>query len=49
MYTVTSDFKHYISLRSLDQAKRLADNIKGGVFIIHHREVVCLYSYRDGE
>lgn len=46
-YTITSDFKHYITSSNIDEAKRLADNILGGVYIFSNNEAVCIYSYTD--
>lgn len=47
MYTITSDFKHFITLDDKDEACALANSIKGGVYLFPNGEAVCVYSYKD--
>ena len=47
MYTVTNDFKRFVTLQSLNAAKHEADEIKGGVYTFPNNEPLCVYSYKD--
>jgi len=47
MYTITCDFKHFITLDNKEEAKRLADSIKGAVYLFPYDEALMIYSYRD--
>jgi hypothetical protein len=47
MYTVTNDCLHFIRLNDKEQAKRLADSIKGAVYITSSTDNLLIYSYKD--
>lgn len=47
MYTITSDYRHFITLANIDEAKRLADSIRGGVYLFPNNEPLLIYSYLD--
>ena len=50
MYTVTSDFVHYLTLKCREEAIRLADNIKGYVYIRYPHRMDFVYCYQyDGQ
>lgn len=43
MYTVTSNLRYFITLSNLDEAKRLADSIGGGVYLFPNGEVLQIH------
>jgi hypothetical protein len=47
MYTITSDHTHYIHLSDKEEAIRLADLIRGGVYVCSNGEMVLIHSYND--
>lgn len=49
MYIITSDFKHYLRLGKLDEAKRLANGIRGGVYLSTNGQMALLYHHTDQE
>ena len=49
MYTVTADHIHLLYVDNQEIAKRLADNIKGAVYLFLFNVPVCIYSYLDSQ
>lgn len=48
-YTVTANHIHILTLKNREEAERMADNIKGAVYLFHNNEALCVYSYLDKE
>lgn len=45
MYHVTADYLNYLKVKEIEEAIRLAENLKGDVF---NENDVCIYSYNHG-
>lgn len=46
-YIITQDHIHFITLSDLDLSKRLANEVRGGVYLCFHDQMSLIYSYTD--